>query len=201
MDPQKSDPRKPIFDSVRALARPGLFRDSGNVLALDNLLDAFNVPRAQGDVRRINAAGLNIIKEFEGLHLKAYLCPAKIWTIGWGHTGPDVHQGMVITRSQAEEFLRRDVARFELAVQRLAPITTENQFSALVSFAFNVGEDEDADTIAEGLGDSTLLRKHNTGDYAGAAREFAKWNKAKGKVLAGLTRRRAAEEQLYRQPA
>lgn len=192
-----TDPRKPIFDAVRALARPGLFDDSGNIYALDNLLDAFNVPRPERGSRRINAAGLAIIKEFEGLRLNAYLCPAQVWTIGWGHTGPDVKRGMVISEGRAEQLLRDDLDRFEAAVQRLASVVTDNQFSAMVSFAFNVGEDEDADTIAEGLGDSTLLRKHNAGDFAGAAREFAKWNKAAGKVLPGLTRRRAMEAALY----
>lgn len=67
-----------------------------------------------------------------------------------------------------------------------------------MSFAYNVGLDIDDDDIAEGLGDSTLLKKHRRGDYAGAAAEFAKWNKAKGKVLSGLTRRRAAEAAIYK---
>lgn len=192
-----TDPRKPIFDAVRAGARAGLFNDPGNVLALDNLLDAFGVARLQLSRRRINAAGLAIIKEFEGLRLDAYLCPANVWTIGWGHTGPNVTRGLKISMARAEELLRHDLERFESAVQKLAPVATDNQFSALVSFAFNVGEDIDDDTIAEGLGDSTLLKKHNAGDHAGAAREFARWNKAKGKVLAGLTRRRAMEAALY----
>lgn len=192
-----NDPRRAIFDAVRVTARPGLFRDPGNILALDNLLDAFNVPRAEQTRRRSNGAGLGIIKEFEGLRLKAYLCPANVWTIGWGHTGSDVTPGMVITEVRAEQLLLGDLDRFEAAVQRLAPVASDNQFSAMVSFAFNVGEDDDADTIAEGLGDSTLLRKHNAGDFAGAAREFAKWDKAKGKVLPGLTRRRAMESALY----
>lgn len=191
------DPRKDIFDAVRAGARPGLFNDPGNVLALDNLLDAFSVPRASPMRRRINAEGLRIIREFESLELKAYLCPAGVWTIGWGHTGPDVKPGMEITEARAEQLLRMDLDRFEAAVQKLAPVATDNQFSAMVSFAFNVGEDIDDDRIAEGLGDSTLLKKHNAGDFAGAAREFAKWNKAKGKVLAGLARRRAMEAALY----
>lgn len=197
MDQNRPDPRKAIFDAVRAGAPPGLFNDPGNVLALDNLLDAFEVARAQPSRRRINSEGLSIIKEFEGLRLEAYLCPANVWTIGWGHTGPEVKRGMKITTARAEELLRVDLQRFEAAVHQLAPIATDNQFSAMVSFAFNVGEDIDDDTIAEGLGDSTLLKKHNAGDYAGAAREFAKWNKAKGQVLAGLTRRRAMEAALY----
>ncbi|MCY1672121.1 lysozyme [Novosphingobium sp. SL115] len=198
------DPRKTIFDAVRAVARPGLFADAGNILALDNLLDAFNVPHIAQAKRRINDAGLAIIKQYEGLRLKAYLCPAGIWTIGWGHTGPDVKAGKSITLDRAEQLLRADLSRFEAAVQRLAPVATDNQFSAMVSFAFNVGEDEDEDDVAEGLGDSTLLRKHNAGDFAGAAAQFAKWNKAKvnGKttVLKGLTDRRAREAALYAKP-
>lgn len=201
-DPRQTDPRKPIFDAVRAAARPGLFNDPGHVLALDNLLDAFGVGRpAAPAVRRINGAGVAIIKHFEGLALKAYKCPAGVWTIGYGHTGPDVVPGLVITEARADALLAADLARFEAGVARLAPVTTDNQFSALVSFAFNVGLDEDDDTITEGLGDSTLLRKHNAGDYEGAAREFAKWNKANGVVLSGLDRRRAMEADLYRRAA
>lgn len=196
-----SDPRRAIFDAVRAAARPGLFRDLGNLLALDNLLDAFNVPRAKETRRRINEAGLAIIKEFEGLRHKAYLCPANVWTIGWGHTGADVKPGLVITEARAEQLLRDDLDRFEAAVQRLASVATDNQFSAMVSFAFNVGTDDDADTVAEGLGDSTLLRKHNAGDFVGAAKQFESWDKARvnGKLqsLNGLKRRRAAEAALY----
>lgn len=201
-DPRRTDPRKPIFDAVRAAARPGLFNDPGHVLALDNLLDAFGVGRpAAPAVRRINGAGVAIIKHFEGLALKAYKCPAGVWTIGYGHTGPDVVPGLVITEARADALLAVDLARFEAGVARLAPVTTDNQFSALVSFAFNVGLDEDDDTVAEGLGDSTLLRKHNAGDYEGAAREFAKWNKANGVILSGLDRRRAMEADLYRRAA
>lgn len=193
-----TNPRKSIFDAVRAAARPGLFNDPGNVLALDNLLDAFSVGRALPGTRRINAAGAAIIKEFEGLRLTAYLCPAGVWTIGWGHTGPDVKPGLVITHERAEELFADDLQEFEAGVARLAPVASDNQFSALVSFAFNVGLDEDGDSLAEGLGDSTLLRKHNAGDFEGAAREFAKWNTAKGHVLPGLSRRRAMEAALYR---
>lgn len=197
-----ADPRKPIFDAVRAAARPGLFNDPGHVLALDNLLDAFGVGRPiETGPRRINGAGVAIIKHFEGLKLKAYKCPAGVWTIGYGHTGPDVMPGLIITEARADELLAADLAKFEAGVARLAPVTTDNQFSALVSFAFNVGLDEDDDTIAEGLGDSTLLRKHNAGDYEGAAAQFALWNKANGVVMSGLTRRRAMEADLYRRAA
>lgn len=183
--------RAPIFDAVRTLARPGLFNDPGNVLALDNLLDAFNVPR-DAEHRRINAAGLALIKQFEGLELKAYVDPVGALTIGYGSTGPHVKPGMVITEAEAEDLLRDDLARFEKAVASMCPVATDNQFAAMVSLAFNAGAGEG------GFKTSTLRRKHNEGDHMGAAAEFARWNKAGGRVLNGLVRRRAAEAQLYR---
>ncbi len=123
----------------------------------------------------------------------------KPWTIGFGATGPGITRGTVWTLDQAERAFDEHIAFFAAGVNRLlrGAKTTQNQFDALVSFAYNVGLDEDSDKLAEGLGDSTLLRKHLAGDYAGAAAEFAKWNKAGKKVLAGLTRRRAAEAALY----
>lgn len=138
---------------------------------------------------KINEAGLNLIKDFEGCRLKAYLCPAGVWTIGYGHT-QGVKPDMVITQLQAERFLRQDLKRFEDAVTSLVKVPiTPNQFSALVSFAYNVG--------TGALYDSTLLRKLNKKDYKGAANEFLRWNKAGGKVLPGLTRRRLAEKDLF----
>ena len=137
----------------------------------------------------IGEKGLELIKSFEGLRLRAYLCPAKVWTIGYGHTG-DVRGGQVITQSQADDLLKQDLRRFEIAVRKLAKVPlTQNQFDALVSFAYNVGE--------AALSRSTLLRKLNAGDLAGTKLEFAKWNKGGGKVLAGLTRRRDAEANLF----
>jgi lysozyme len=140
------------------------------------------------------------IKAFEKCRLKAYL-PTKndVPTIGWGSTGPDIKLGMVWTQAQADARFAQDLARFGAGVLRLldgAP-TTQGQFDAMVSFAYNVGLDEDADTKAEGFGDSTLLKKHKAGDYAGAAAQFKFWNKQKGVVLAGLTRRRADETAMY----
>lgn len=147
--------------------------------------------------------GIQLITDAEGLILHAYLCPAGKWTIGYGHTGAEVKPGMTCTRLQADAMLRMDVDRFSKDVTKLigsAP-TTQNQFDAMVSFAFNLGSDIDLDNLAEGLGDSTLLRKHLAGDYRGAELEFAKWNKARVggalRPLGGLTRRRAAEAALY----
>lgn len=142
--------------------------------------------------RQTNAAGRDLIKSFEGLRLKAYLCPAGVATVGWGHTGPDVVVGQIITRERAEELLAIDLARFERFVEERCSPATDNQFAALVSFAYNVGEGA--------LKTSTLRRMHLEGDYAGAARQFARWNKAAGRVLAGLTKRRSAEAALYGKP-
>ena len=121
--------------------------------------------------------------------MTSYRCPAGVWTIGYGHT-QGVKPDMVISQLQAERFLRQDLKRFEDAVTSLVKVpVTPNQFSALVSFAYNVG--------AGALYDSTLLRKLNQKDYKGAANEFLRWNKAGGKVLPGLTRRRLAEKDLF----
>lgn len=147
---------------------------------------------------KINQAGINLIKKYEQCRLYSYQCSAGVWTIGWGHTGPDVKSDMQITQQMADLLLEKDLQKFEKEVLSLLKVkVTSNQFSALVSFAFNVGSDIDADTIAEGLGDSTLLKKLNAGDVKGAAEEFPKWNKAKGKVLNGLTKRRLEEKELF----
>ena len=143
----------------------------------------------------VSKAGLALIKSFEGLLLKAYPDPATggaPWTIGYGHTGPEVRKGLVWTQAQANNALADDVSRFADGVKALLDVapTTQGQFDAMVSLAYNVG-------IGNFSG-STLRKKHVAGDYAGAAAEFAKWNKAGGRVMAGLTRRRAAEAAMYR---
>lgn len=139
---------------------------------------------------KINDAGLAIIKKFEGCKLKAYKCPAGVWTIGYGHTG-DVKPGQVITQHQADTILDYDVEKFEEGVTTLLSNLkpTANQFSALVSFAFNLG--------ITALANSTLLKKYRAGDLEGAGKEFGKWVKAAGKVLPGLVKRRAEEAALF----
>lgn len=143
-----------------------------------------------------NAATLNLIKSFEGCKLTAYPDPGTggdPWTVGYGHTGPDVHKGLVITQAQADALLAGDLKKFETGVAKLVKVDlTENQRGALVSFAYNCG--------LGNLGSSTLLKKVNARDFIGAKAEFGKWNKAGGKVLAGLTRRRAAEATLFAAP-
>ena len=139
--------------------------------------------------RQINAAGLRLLKTFEGLELHAYLDPVGVWTIGYGTT-TGVYAGQRITEAQAELLLQRDLQRFEAAVEQVVkrPIT-DNQFSALVSFTYNVG--------SGALGDSTLLRLLNQGNIQGAANQFLVWVYAGGMVLPGLARRRRAERLLF----
>lgn len=156
----------------------------------------------------LGVRGRKLIQAFERCERKlpdstiaAYQDGGGVWTIGWGHTGPEVKQGMVITQGRADQLFEQDVASFVRDVNFLVKVPlTQNQFDALVSFSYNVGSDIDADTKAEGLGDSTLLRKLNAGDYAGAAAEFPKWCNDNGKVVAGLVRRRKAEAELFLSP-
>jgi len=140
----------------------------------------------------ISANGLNLIKNFEGLWLTAYRCPAGVLTIGYGHTGSDVKEGMTITQARAEELLKNDIRNFEIGVSAATAYVplTQNMYDALVSFAYNVG--------LGAFRSSTLLKKIlvNPKDPT-IANEFAKWNKANGVVLAGLVTRRATEAQLY----
>lgn len=139
--------------------------------------------------RNVNQATIDLIKSFEGDKLKAYQDSVGVWTIGYGHTH-GVHAGQVITQAQAEQFLRDDLSQFEDHVEQLVTThLTDNQFGALVSFAYNCG--------ASNLQHSTLLKLVNAKQFKAAAGEFAKWNKAGGTPLAGLTRRRAAEAALF----
>lgn len=139
--------------------------------------------------------GVALIKEFEGRKLTAYLCPANVWTIGYGHTtaagSPIVRQGMRITEEEADAILRRDLVRYENGVERLVKVPlNQSQFDALVSFCFNVGEGA--------LGKSTLLRRLNRGEYDSVPSELMKWTRGGGKELPGLVRRRRAEAKLWR---
>ena len=145
----------------------------------------------------VNKAGKDLIKRFEGCKLKAYKCPAGLWTISWGLTfypdGTKVKEGDVITQQQAEDYFNAIVDDFAKKVDALIKSNvSENNFSALVSFAYNVG-----------MGNfqrSTLLRKVNANPKDPSIRaEFMKWTRANDKVLNGLVRRREAEAKLYEQ--
>ncbi|MGV4147046.1 lysozyme [Citrobacter freundii] len=138
--------------------------------------------------------GIALIKQFEGCKLTAYQDSVGVWTIGYGWAQPVdgklIRAGMTIKQETAERLLKAGLISYESDVSRLVKVgLTQGQFDALVSFTYNLG--------ARSLSTSTLLRKLNAGDYAGAADEFLRWNKAGGKVLNGLTRRREAERALF----
>lgn len=141
----------------------------------------------------ISDEGLSIIKSFEGLRLKAYPDPATGGdpiTIGYGHTGPEVHLGLTITEDEADEFLLADLEKFEHCVEDcVGQHVSDPEFSACVSLAFNIG--------CGNFSKSTLVKKIRAGDMMGAGDEFLKWNKAAGKEMPGLTRRRQAERALF----
>ena len=133
--------------------------------------------------------GIALIKEFEGLRLKAYHCPGGVWTIGYGHTA-GVKPGMVITKAQAEEYLKADLIAFERYLNGLGLALNQNQFDALVSFIYNVGTGN--------FSNSTLLRKVRANPQDNSIMdEFLRWVYSKGRVLPGLQRRRLAEMKLY----
>ena len=141
---------------------------------------------------KLSQRGIDLIKQFEGYSSKAYPDPATggaPWTIGYGTT-KGVKPGMVITAQQAEKMLRDDVAKFESGVSSLITSpTNQGQFDAMVSLAYNIG--------LGNFGKSTLLKKHNARCYTCAADQFRVWNRANGKVMNGLTKRRAAEREVY----
>ncbi len=133
--------------------------------------------------------GLSIIRSFEGCKLVAYLCPAKVWTIGWGRT-TTVKPGDTCTQAQADAWLIEEYDRFEKNVRALCKIgPSAAQLGAMVSLAYNIG--------IGNFGKSSVLANHNAGQFKAAAAAFALWNKGGGRVLPGLVRRRAAEAALY----
>lgn len=187
--------RKKVFDTVRAMLGRGFKRSE--ITKLDMALDAAiadPIDLGPSKVLTVSKAGVDLIKEFEGCRLTAYKDAVGIPTIGWGATrinGKPVTMGLRITQETADALLLEDIERHADPVRDMVSgYATQGQFDALVSFAFNVG--------VNALKRSTLLRKHMEGDHEGAANEFARWNRAGGRVLAGLTRRRAAEAKLYR---
>jgi GH24 family phage-related lysozyme (muramidase) len=198
-------PRKSLFDAIRTIAGRSLRQSE--VDRLDHSIDAVACQSSPAEIdtaRRapltVSAQGLNLIRTFEGCArvrgdgmVEAYADPGtggEPWTIGWGATGAGIGPGTLWSRKQCDARLESDLVRYAAEVSEAldgAP-TTQAQFDALVSFHYNTG------AIAR----ATLTRLHRAGDYAGAAREFARWNRAGGRVMRGLSRRRAAEARLYR---
>ena len=143
---------------------------------------------------RVNQAGIELIKSFEGCRLRAYVDTVGVWTIGYGHTSmagpPKVVPGMRITEDEAEEILKRDVEKFANKIKPLIKVElNDNQFSALVSFAYNVGPGA--------FKRSSVLRAVNNRDFENVPRYLLRWVKAGGRVLRGLVRRRKAEGKLF----
>lgn len=139
----------------------------------------------------VSQRGIDFIKRFEGFKPMAYRDVGGIWTVGYGHTGPDVTEALIITEATAGQLLEADVRKFEICVENALhrPVNQE-QFDALVSFAFNVG--------CDAFKKSTMLRHINAGNHDAVVAEFARWNKVGDREIEGLTRRRRAEADLYR---
>ena len=192
--------RKPIFDAIRRLLGRGFRQDE--VAAIDAAIDSAIRPDSPDPAAApvgVSEAGIALIKQFEGCArrradgmIEAYPDPAsggEPWTIGWGATGPGIAKGTAWSQAQCDARLVADLARHaaEVSAAVAGTPTTQAQFDALVSFHYNTGA----------IGPATLTRRHRAGDHIGAAQEFLRWNRAGGRVVPGLTRRRAAEASLY----
>lgn len=203
-----SNPRDQVFATIRTALGSNPFNNPQHITDLNALLDRMGFPPST-PLLTTNAAGIQIMKDFEGYArvipnsggaVEAYPDPGTggdPWTIGWGSTGIDPFNGGMIrrgtrwTRAQADARFESHLREFEAGVRSAVthPATTANQFSAMVSLTYNIG--------LGAFRGSTLLRRHNAGDFQGARAEFARWNRAGGRVMAGLSRRRAAEAELY----
>jgi len=156
-------------------------------------------PPASAGLKTLGPKGAALVKAFESCMrtvssgFQAYLDPVQVLTIGWGHTNDNGRQfdaNSIWSQAECDDEFESDMAIFVKAVNNAVTVPlNQDQFDALVSFTFNLGEGN--------LKSSTLLKKVNAGDFAGAAQEFQRWNKAGGKVLPGLTRRRACEALLF----
>jgi lysozyme len=138
---------------------------------------------------KISSNGIELIKIFEGLELEAYKCAAGVWTIGYGHI-KGVHEGMNITEDTANKMLMEELVEYENYIDQAVTVPlAQCQYDAMVSWVYNLGNGN--------LTSSTLLKVLNSGDYDGVPAQMMRWNKAGGKVLEGLTRRRQAEADLF----
>lgn len=179
-----------VVGGIIYLAHPETFRRRDKEL---RLVEQPEVYRQESGLEKrtlnISNDGVEMIKGFEGFREEAYLCPAGVWTIGYGHT-KEVKQGNRVTREQAETILIEDLSIYEKAVRDNVTVSlTQNQYDALVSFVYNIGP--------EAFRKSTLLKKLNEGDYTGASQEFGRWIHAGGKVSRGLQNRRTKEMEMF----
>ena len=142
-----------------------------------------------GILMKLGERGTEILKYFEGCKLTAYQDSVGVWTIGYGHT-KGVYNGMTITQEEAEQMLLTELEEYEGYIEDMVTVPlTQNQFDALVVWVYNLGPTN--------LRNSTLLKELNAGNYNAASTEIKRWNKAGGKVLAGLVKRREAEAELF----
>ena len=138
---------------------------------------------------KISNEGLDLIKHFEGCELEAYLCPAGVWTIGYGHT-KDVKEGDTTTKEEADYLLQKEMIEYESYIDDMVDVElNQNQYDSLCAWVYNLGPSN--------LGSSTLLKVLNEGKYDEVPEQIKRWNKANGKVLAGLVKRREAEALLF----
>jgi lysozyme len=138
---------------------------------------------------KTSSNGIDLIKHYEGCETEAYLCPANVWTIGYGHI-KGVQEGDVITEQQAHDMLVEELNEYEEYVNTKVMVDlNQDQFDALVSWVYNLGSGN--------FTSSTLLKVLNSGDYAGVPEQILRWNKANGQVLEGLSRRRESEAELF----
>lgn len=167
----------------------GILQYYENVGSVGNSSSSSSGDSGSTGSRTTSQSGVELIMQFEGVRLVAYDDGGGTWTIGYGHTS-GVYQGMVITQAQAEAFLKSDLEEYESVVNSKATVAiTQNMFDALVSFSFNVGSGN--------FSGSTLLSLLNSGDYEGAAEQFGEWNKVGTQLWPGLSKRRAAEKELF----
>lgn len=190
--PNTDDNLRNLFANFRKIAGGSL--SQAQVDQIQSLIDSLSIKTQD---KTISSKGIEFIAGFESLKLKAYLCPANVWTIGWGTTvypsGIKVKKGDTCTVDQAKAYKSHDLNRFQKCVNDSVTVPlNQNQFDALVSLTYNIGE--------AAFKSSTLLKKLNAADYNGAADQFLVWNKSKGKVLNGLVNRRAAERTLFLKP-
>jgi len=207
----KPDPMREVDAALRRQAMDDLIAEDGPLYDIappvmsETAAKVSDLPPITHPVMRTSKAGIDLIHMFEGYatrlpdgSAKAYPDPGtggKPWTIGWGSTtdeqGKPIQPGTIWTRERADARFAKHLSQFEAGVReglRGAPVT-QGQFDAMVSLAYNIG--------VGAFQGSTLLRRHRAGDYAAAQAQFARWNRAGGRVMKGLTRRRAAEARMY----
>lgn len=185
----QADSYEPLDYFIDDACRKALSLQSRPEKALPYVGWMVGAPKTETTKLSISTAGMQLIASFEGCRLQAYLCPAKVWTIGYGHTG-GVRAGQKITQVEANQLFAKDLERFEDSVTKLVRVPlTQGQYDALVSLCYNIG--------CEAFRKSTLLKSLNEGKYKSAALQFHRWVNGNGQKLPGLVRRRNEEYDMF----